>query len=368
MISPLITKASYELPQPLDHKTLGSRGNIVTSVSVVIPCFNEERFIEKVLANLLEQYDDDAYEVVIVDGGSTDRTRAAIDRFVQAHPSFRVQVIDNPARHIPVGVNLGIAHSRGQVIVRMDAHSIPSPNYVRRCVELLSDSGASVVGLPCRISAGAETRTACGIALAVAHPFGIGDAKYRSTALSGSHLVDTVPFGAFRKALWQDLGGFNENLLANEDYDFNYRVRSTGGKVLLDTAAHSQYFARPTLKELCRQYFRYGYWKAQMVKLHPRSIKLRHLVAPGFVASLVASGALSLMLPPFVWLLLAIIGAYALVAFFFAAQPARRSGAFDLLLPLFLSFTAIHLCWGTGFILGLAPRRASRSEAREVLR
>ncbi len=364
MISTLMTKPPYELPQPLDREPLDSRGNVVTSVSVVIPCFNEERFIEKVLANLIEQYDDDAYEVVIVDGLSTDHTRAAIDRFVQAHPSFRVQVIDNPARHIPIGVNLGIAHACGEVIVRMDAHSIPSPNYVRRCVELLSDSGAAVVGMPWRIAAGAETSTARAIAAAVAHPFGIGDAKYRAADLSGSQLVDTVPFGAFRKVLWQELGGFNENLLANEDYDFNYRVRSTGGRVLLDTAAHCQYFARPTLKELCRQYFRYGYWKAQMVKLHPRSIKLRHLVAPGFVASLVATAALSLMWPSFVLLLLMIIAAYTAVAVFFSAQLAKRNGAVDLFLPLVLSFTGIHFCWGTGFILGLAPRHASRNEAR----
>lgn len=349
---------------PAKHTHLATVEAAAPTVSVIIPCFNEERFIEHVLTNLAAQYDEKSYEIIVVDGNSTDRTRAAIERFVAAHPAVRVGLVANSARHIPIGLNLGIAHARGEIVVRMDAHSLPSPNYVRRCVELLGESNAAVVGMPWRISAGAETLMAHAIALAVAHPFGIGDAKYRASALSGQQLVDTVPFGAFHKTLWQELGGFNEHLFANEDYDFNYRVRTRGGQVLLDTAAHCQYFARPTLKELSRQYFRYGYWKAQMVKLHPRSIKLRHLVAPGFVASLIASGALSLAWPVFVWLLLAIIVAYSSLALFFAAQLARRSGALNLLGPLFLSFTVIHLCWGAGFILGLAPRRARRSEAR----
>jgi glycosyltransferase involved in cell wall biosynthesis len=362
----VLTETHGVLAQTLNTEApdSGQRIGETTSVSVVIPCFNEERLIEKVLANLIEQYHDDAYEVLVVDGGSTDGTRAAVDRFVEAHPSFCVQVIDNPARHIPVGVNLGIARARGQVIVRMDAHSTPSPNYVRRCVELLVETEASVVGMTLRVRAGADTLTARAIAIAVAHPFGIGDAKYRSAGLSGRQFVDTVPFGAFRKTLWQELGGFSENLLTNEDYDFNYRVRSRGGQVLLDTKAYCQYFARPTLRELSRQYFRYGYWKARMVQLHPRSIKLRQIVAPAFVTSLVASGALSLAWSPMVWVLLAIIIAYSSLALFYAAQLARRNGAFKLLFPLFLSFTVIHLCWGTGFILGLVPRRASRSEAR----
>ncbi len=349
---------------PTAHAHVATVAAATPTVSVIIPCFNEERFIEQVLTNLAAQYDETAYEIIVVDGNSTDRTRAAIARFVAAHPAVRVGIVENSARHIPIGLNLGIAHARGEIIVRMDAHSIPSPNYVRRCVELLSEADAAVVGMPWRISAGAETLMARAIALAVAHPFGIGDAKYRAPALAEPQFVDTVPFGAFHKILWQELGGFNEKLFANEDYDFNYRVRTRGGQVLLDTAAHCQYFARPTLKELSRQYFRYGYWKAQMVKLHPRSIKLRHLVAPGFVAALVASGAFSLAWSPFVWLLLAIIVAYSALALFCAAQLARRGGAFNLLGPIFLSFTAIHLCWGTGFIVGLAPRRARRSGAR----
>ncbi len=329
------------------------------SVSLVVPCFNEERFIGKVLHNLKEQYPKERYEIVIVDGMSTDGTRAVINDFVAGNPGVAVRVVDNPARNIPSALNLGIAAARGHVIVRMDAHSIPTSNYVRRCVEVLSDSEIAVVGMPWRIRPGVDTTTARSIALAVAHPFGIGDAKYRMSDSLQAQLVDTVPFGAFRKTLWEDLGGFNSDLLTNEDYDFNYRVRLRGGKVLLDTAGYCNYFARPTFRDLAKQYYRYGSWKARMVKLHPRSIKLRHLVAPLFVASVLSLGALSLLTPLALWLLFAVLASYTLLSLFCAFSLARGNGEMKLIPAVVVAFLILHLTWGGGFLLGLlrAPRR-----------
>jgi hypothetical protein len=148
-------------------------------VSVVIPCYNEERFIEKVLENLSGQYERAAYEIIVVDGMSEDGTRARIERFRQTHAALSVRVLDNAERNIPAALNLGIEAARGDIVVRMDAHSVASAGYVRRCVEVLSRGTASVVGMPWRIRPGAESLTARAVALAVAHPFGIGDAKYR---------------------------------------------------------------------------------------------------------------------------------------------------------------------------------------------
>lgn len=330
------------------------------SVSVVIPCLNEERFIGQVLTNLAAQWPAGAYEIIVVDGMSSDATRAVIADFQQAHPEIDVRVVDNPARHIPTALNLGIAAARGQVIVRMDAHSVPSVNYVRRCVELLHEAAAGVVGMPWRIQPGAATLTAHAIALAVAHPFGIGDAKYRlPDGLSKVQVVDTVPFGAFRKSLWQQLGGFNEALLANEDYDFNYRVRQQGERVLLDASAHSAYFARPTLGELARQYARYGRWKAQMVRLHPRSLKLRQLAAPLFVIALVGLPLVGWWWSPALWLLALMALAYTALAVLSSAQLARKGGDARLALILPFVFLLLHCAWGGSFLWGLAraPRR-----------
>lgn len=322
------------------------------AVSVVIPCYNEERFIGKVLENLSGQYAPAQFEIIVVDGMSTDQTRTAVAEFMRLHPEIAVRLIDNPARNIPTALNLGIESARHEIIIRMDAHSIPSENYVRRCVEGLRDGEASIVGMPWRIHAGEDSVAARAIALAVAHPFGIGDAKYRLAA-SASQFVDTVPFGAYRKSLWQDLGGYDEKLLSNEDYDFHYRVRQRGGRILLDTGGHSIYFARPTFKALATQYARYGRWKAQMIKRHPRSLRLRQLAAPLFVLSLIVLTALSLWR----WLafeaLLLVVLPYLALALFFAAKLSRQARDWRLLPAIVLAFLIIHISWGSSFLIGL---------------
>ncbi len=332
-------------------------------VSVVIPCFNEERYIQKVLENLAGQYAPARSEIIVVDGRSTDRTRERVAEFGEAHPGLQVRLVDNPVRHIPAGVNLGIKEARGEIIVRMDAHSVPSSNYVRRCVEQLG--AAEVVGMPWRIQPGAETLAARAIALAVAHPFGIGDAKYRLPGRAVTELVDTVPFGVFRKSLWAEVGGFNERLLANEDYDFHYRIRKRGGRILLDTSGHSLYFARPTIKELARQYFRYGTWKAQMIKLHPRSLRLRQLVAPAFVASVISTALVGFWWRP-AWLaLLAVVVPYVLLSLVCALQLASRERELRLTPIISFIFLVIHVTWGSSFLLGLlrSPAAARRGGA-----
>jgi succinoglycan biosynthesis protein ExoA len=325
-------------------------------VSIVIPCLNEERFIGKVLESLAGQYQSGRFEIIIVDGLSVDKTREVIASFSEANPGVHINVIDNPDRHIPKALNLGIDAARGEIIVRMDAHSIPSPGYVRRCVKLLTESDTAVIGMPWKICAGSDSPIARAIALAVAHPFGIGDAKYRLN-VSTAEYVDTVPFGAFKKTLWSRIGGFNEKLLANEDYDFNYRVRKGGGLVLLDAAEHCNYVARATLLDLAKQYWRYGSWKAQMVKLQPASLRWRHLVAPAFVVSLALTAVLSLFWPTAMWLFLLAAVSYSLLAFVSSLQLAFSNRDFVLVLLLPLIFISIHLSWGTSFVAGLFTRR-----------
>jgi cellulose synthase/poly-beta-1,6-N-acetylglucosamine synthase-like glycosyltransferase len=325
-------------------------------VSVVIPCYNEERFILKALDQLTEQYDNSRYEIIVVDGMSTDKTRELVNQFKSSHSDLEVRLVDNPARNIPTALNLGVAAARGEIIARMDAHAVPSQGYVRRCVEVLEENGeAGVVGMPCHVLPGANTLMAQAIASGVSHPFGIGDAKYRLQAgAAPQEAVDTVAFACFRKSLWEDLGGFNESLLTNEDYDFNYRVRSSGRTVLLDRSGHCDYFARTTLGELATQYRRYGGWKARMVRLHPGSIKLRHLVAPMFVSSLALLTILSFLWYPFALLLVLEVGFYLALALVCAWQVKSRTNAsLAIVLIMPLVFLTIHLTWGMSFLLGL---------------
>lgn len=324
-------------------------------VSVVIPCYNEERFITKALERLADQYDTERYEIIVVDGMSNDATRRLISEFKEQRPDLSLTLVDNPIRNIPTALNLGVAAARGSIIARMDAHAVPTEGYIRRCVEVLQQGTAGIVGMPCQVRAGDTTLMAQAIACAVSHPFGIGDAKYRLGEDGPlQEPVDTVAFACFKKSLWAELGGFNESLLTNEDYDFNYRARTSGRAVILDRSGHCDYFARATLSGLAAQYRRYGLWKARMVRLHPRSLKLRHLVAPAFVLSLVVLVLAGMFWRP-LWFLLAFeLITYLIFAMFFAAKSSGVSPArirFLLLLPLV--FLTIHLTWGASFLLGL---------------
>lgn len=339
---------------------------VTASVSVIIPCYNEEKFIGKALENLADQYSPETYEIVVVDGMSNDRTRQIVEEFQQSHPDLPIRLLDNPARNIPHALNLGIAAARGETIARMDAHAVPSEGYIRRCVEVLSENNAAIVGMPCRVRPAENTVTARAIAIGVSHPFGIGDAKYRlgtkGAGRSSPEDVDTVAFACFRKSLWSELGGFDEKLLTNEDYDFNYRARARGGRVVLDHGAHCDYFARPTLRKLAFQYSRYGAWKARMIRARPRSFKLRQLVAPVFISSIVLLTAAGFW-RSIAWLMLALeLTTYLVAAVAFGYQATRRNQEkVSLMLTMPLVFLTIHFSWGTSFLWGLitAPHGSS---------
>ncbi len=325
------------------------------TVSVIIPCYNEARFIGKTLNNLASQYPPESYEIIVVDSMSEDATRDVVREFQASHPELSIKLIQNPERNIPKALNLGIDAARGEIIARMDAHAVPSSGYIRRCVEVLGRGEAEVVGMPCVVQPGSNSVTAHAIALAVSHPFGIGDARYRlGSTRSTQEIVDTVPFACFRKSLWSRLGGYNESLLTNEDYDFNYRARTQGDRVVLDRSEHCDYFARSTFSKLIAQYRRYGAWKARMIRQHPRSIRIRHAIAPLFVTSILLLTLLGIW-NTLGWLLLAVeLALYFLTATAFAARAVHKAKADPgVMFVMPLVFFAIHLSWGGSFLLGL---------------
>jgi cellulose synthase/poly-beta-1,6-N-acetylglucosamine synthase-like glycosyltransferase len=319
------------------------------SVSIIIPCFNEQSTIcgllEAVYAQTFPRTD---LELTIADGMSTDGTRAKITAFADSHPDLRIAVVDNLKRNIPAGLNQALKESTGDIIIRLDAHSMPYPNYIERCVaDLEADLGENVGGV-WEIHSGAETWLAKSIAFAAAHPLGVGDALYRHSEKSTS--VDTVPFGAFKRELLALVGFFDETLLTNEDYEFNARIRKAGGKVWLDPSIRSIYFARSTLAGLAKQYFRYGFWKWRMLHRYPTTLRWRQGLPPLFVLSLLGLGITGLFLPQF-WVLLAaeiIVYAIVLTVAGLAASIKQKSFLLFFGLPLAISF--MHLTWGAGFL------------------
>lgn len=317
-------------------------------VAVVIPVYNEERYIACCLESVIAQeYPAGRLEIVVVDGMSTDRTRQIVAEFQARHP--RVKLLDNPRRIIPAAMNIGICHAReADVIVRVDGHCLLEPDYIRQCVHYLRQTGAGNVGGLQR--AKGMHYVAQAIAMTVSSPLAAGDAKYRHTAKEG--YVDTVYLGAFPRQVFEHVGLFNETLLRNEDYELNYRLRQAGFRIFVSPAIRSWYLTRESLRALWSQYCQYGYWKIQMLRLHPRSVRIRQIMAPTFVLSLMVSGSLGLIIRPVASLFILIVGIYLMTALAFAIVTARRHGWRYLpILPVTLA--TIHFSWGLGFLWGL---------------
>ena len=321
-------------------------------ISIVVPCFNEELTIRKLLRAIYEQsFPLESTEVIVADGMSTDNTREVIREFVEDHPGMPLEVIDNPDRTIPAGLNRAILASSGEVVIRLDAHSVPAPDYIERCLETLSTTGAANAGGVWEIRPSADTWVARSIATAAAHPLGAGGARYRTGGSEGE--VETVPFGAFDREWLERVGPFNEDLLTNEDYEYNLRLRRAGGVIWFDPSIRSTYFARGTLRELAHQYLRYGYWKGQMLKRHPSSLRWRQGLPPLFVLGIILLGALA----PFAeWartLLLLQMGLYIATTAGAGLLRAVRLRDLSFALGMPLALWTIHLSWGVAFWAGL---------------
>lgn len=318
-------------------------------VSIIVPCYNEEATIRHLLEAVFAQtYPRERMELVISDGMSSDGTRGVIAAFQAEHPELSIRVTDNKAGSIPAALNQAIRASRGELIVRLDAHSIPIPEYVERCVAAHQAGKGDNIGGVWEIRPGAKTPIAEAIAHAASHPLGVGDALYRLNAKEGA--VDTVPFGSFRRALLDKIGMFDETLLSNEDYEFNARIRGAGGTVWLDPSIRSAYFSRGTLGLLAKQYWRYGFWKLQMLKRYPHTLRWRQALPPLFVLSLLTLLVLSLSFWLARWLLAAQLIAYFSTLALAGLKLAAETRKPFLIFGLPLAIAVMHLSWGTAFL------------------
>ena len=318
-------------------------------VSVIVPCYNEQSTIRLLLEAIQQQtFPRAEMEVMIADGMSTDGTRDEIARFQADFPDLSIRVVDNPLRNIPSGLNRAIEVSRGGIILRLDAHSKPYPEYIENSVKALDEGRGDNVGGVWEIHPGADTRIAKSIAVAAAHPLGVGDAMYRHAKYAAE--VDTVPFGAFKRELIERVGKFDETLLTNEDYEFNTRIRKAGGRIWLDPSIRSIYFARSTLLELAKQYWRYGYWKWRMLRQYPDTLRWRQALPPLFVLSLLGLMILSIFVP-FVWLALAgELFAYLSIMLLAGVRSAMYRGNLFLVIGLPLAIPVMHIAWGSGLL------------------
>ena len=330
---------------PLDPSpSSGQAPSPAAFVSLIIPIRNEEKFIAQCLQSVVDQdYPQDSMEVLVVDGRSEDRSREIVAELSYRYPM--IKLLDNPKLSAPAGLNLGIREARGDVIVRVDGHCLLESDYVSQCVRCLRETEAdNVGGLMQAVGPGYAGQV---IAQAISSFFGSGGSKFHY-ALKEQY-VDTVYLGAFPRHVFDKIGFFNESLVRNQDYELNYRIRAAGGKIFLSPAIKSSYYGRSTLRDLWHQYFQYGFWKLEMIQMHPRSVRLRHLAAPLFVFCLFATGLLNLVHRGFLNLFLLAISSYLLASLLSSLLIARRKGwRYFPLLPV--AFAVMHFGWGLGFL------------------
>lgn len=339
----------------------------VPVVSVVIPCRNEVEHISNVLQSILSHANSlGGIEIIVADGNSSDGTRELLANIAANTPLLRV--VDNPERIASAGLNRAIRAARGQIIVRMDAHTTYAEDYVQQCVAVLRETGADNVGGAARTQASGYLQRA--IAAAYHSPFSVGGARFHDDNYEG--FLDTVTYGCWPRKTFETYGYFDEELVRNQDDEHNLRIIRGGGRVWQSPRIRSWYTPRNSITDLFRQYRQYGYWKVRVIQKHRIPASFRHLVPGAFVGSIL----LCLLASPLsLWArLLGLATFLPYIVTLIAASLYTASRTDWRLAPVLpLVFSAYHFGYGTGFLMGLLDfcvlkRRSGRASEVNLTR
>ncbi|MDO8486311.1 MAG: glycosyltransferase family 2 protein [Candidatus Staskawiczbacteria bacterium] len=305
-------------------------------VSIIVPCRNEERFISDCVKSILNQdYPREKLEVFIVDGMSTDRTREIVQSHKLQTTNYKLELLDNPKVITPSAMNIGIKNAKGEVIIKMDAHSIYDKDYISKCVEHLIESGADNVGGVLKAVPSKNTLTAKAIAISLSHFFGAGGSYFR-TGTDKPREVDTVAFGCYWKRTFDKIGLYDERMAQIEDLELNYRLGKAGGKIMLFPDIKAIYYpSSDNLVSFFKHNFTDGIWATYPLK-YGFKVSLRHLIPLIFV----------LTLPLSIW-------PYIVVSLFFSLQIAARENKLRLFFIMPLVFFTRHFGYGFGSMWGL---------------
>ncbi|NIM14302.1 MAG: glycosyltransferase [Candidatus Aminicenantes bacterium] len=327
-------------------------------ISIIMPCYNEEKFIANAIESLVDDYVRENAEILVVDGGSKDNTIKIVEKLIRK--GYPIGLLKNERKLQCYGLNLGISEARGEIIARVDAHSTYPGGYVKNLVELLETTDAANVGgvmLP-----KGRTPVQQAIALAMQHPVGVGDAKFHLGNFKG--YVDTVYLGTFKKDIFDTVGLYDTNAHPNEDAELNVRLLTAGRKIYLDSSIQVEYFPRDSFKKLAVQYFRYGRGRAYTTTKHRLITSYRQLMPPLLVICLLISLVLSFFNP----LSLAFWGCYilALLAAGLVTWPGRYIPV-KIRLLMSAAFMVMHISWGMGFLsfFTTKTRRTRRNKLKK---
>ena len=311
------------------------------TLSVVCPAYNEEEYIEGLLNFFIHAKPFDK-ELLIVDGGSSDRTKEIIESYQKEYPNIRL--LDNPHRIVPYALNKAIPLCEGDIIVRLDVHTKYDDAYFEKILETFNKVEADIVGGPTRTAYKATFQQA--VAHVICTPFGVGNSQVHNLDYEG--YTDSVTFGAWKKEIFDEVGLFDEQLKRNQDDEFHYRAKSKGKKIYQNPEIRLWYYPRNTLKGLFKQYFQYGLYKPKVLKKVNSEIKIRHLAPAGmllYFISLPIAVIIPIWAGPFLLYLLGDI--------FFSF---KANGSLKVKLSALVAYPAIHIGYGAGFIKGLFKR------------
>ncbi|QPD03647.1 MAG: putative Succinoglycan biosynthesis protein ExoA [Candidatus Nitrospira kreftii] len=319
-------------------------------VSIIIPCRNEAKGIRSCLESVVKSdYPKHQLELLVVDGQSEDGTRDIIAEFSGQYSW--IKLLDNTRRMTPAALNIGIQSAKGKILIRMDAHTVYPAEYVPKLVEWLERSGADNVGGVCVTRPANNSAKAHAIAVGLSHPWGVGNSHFR-IGVTAPKWVDHVPFGCYRREVFDQIGLFDERLIRNQDDELNHRLIKHGGRILLVPEIVSYYTARDSLKKLWVMYYQYGYYKPLAVRMLGTVVTMRQLVPAAFVGYVAATAVLAL------WShLMALFCAIGLSAYFtidliigvnVALKHGVRCGLWSALV-----FPILHVSYGIGYLKGI---------------
>jgi glycosyltransferase involved in cell wall biosynthesis len=318
------------------------------AVSVIIPVLNEERFLKQSVQAILNQNYSGQFEIILALGPSKDQTNVIAQELAQDQ---RIKLVENPSGRTASALNNAIKNSNFDIIVRLDGHAIVNSSYIKNAVKTLLESGADNVGG--LMKAEGTNAFEKSVAAAMTSKFGVGNAPFHVGGKSGE--VDTVYLGTFRKSALERVGYFDESFIRAQDWEMNYRIRKTGGKIWFNPELIVSYRPRKNILQLAKQYFEYGQWRKQVTKTYPETVSMRYLAPPVTVSGLIAgfvmvlfSKILDISWLQIGWLAPLVYLTVILLAFLSIGSKIGLLSRLYLLLVL----PTMHLSWGVGFLKG----------------
>ena len=318
------------------------------SVSVIIPVLNEERFLKQSVQAILNQNYSGQFEIILALGPSKDQTNFIAQELAKDQ---RIKLVENPSGRTASALNNAIKNSNFDIIVRLDGHAIVDSSYIKNAVNTLLESGADNVGG--LMKAEGTNAFEKSVAAAMTSKFGVGNAPFHVGGKSGE--VDTVYLGTFRKSALERVGYFDESFIRAQDWEMNYRIRKTGGKIWFNPDLVVSYRPRKNILQLAKQYFEYGQWRKQVTKTYPETVSMRYLAPPVTVSGLIAgfvmvlfSKILDISWLQIGWLAPLVYLTVILLAFLSIGSKIGLLSRLYLLLVL----PTMHLSWGVGFLKG----------------